>query len=367
MSTTESSIKKSSSVKNMDWHTKNRRRIRAKNGRNYKINFNKRPDKLKIKKFKSTLAAVSPNLVAAPPTLDLRPYLLPIKDQGENGDCVAFSVACTKEYQEYVVNDVLTPLSAWFIYTNANVDNPMSCDIGLDIPQGFDIIKNMGVSPELHFPTPKTCPKDMPVLVTQNVLDNAKKYKIHSYNEINSINELKTALANFGPCPIGFPVYNTTSTFWEKRQNDILQGGHCVSVVGYTDDSFIIRNSWGSNWGKDGYTFWPFTSWGDQLELYSANNLTGATIAPSITKKIFVNPPTPIPSSTPAPTNKPSILTPTITTSEANTSIINTPSNSNKLNNGEIVGIVIGIFIGLLLLIYLVYLVYFQKSINRNK
>ena len=362
MSSSESSIKKSSSVKNMDWHSKNRRRIRRSNGRSYKINFNKRPDKLKIKKFKSTLASVSPNLVAAPPTLDLRPYLLPIKDQGENGDCVAFSVACTKEYQEYVVNDILTPLSEWFIYTNANVDNPMSCDIGLDIPQGFDIIKNIGVPPEMYFPTPKKCPKDMPVLVTQNAIDNAKKYKIHSYNEINSINELKTALANFGPCPIGFPVYNTTSTFWEKRKNDILQGGHCVSVVGYTDDSFIIRNSWGSNWGKDGYSFWPFTSWGNQIELYSANNLSGSTISPSITKKIFVNLPTPIPTSTPAPSQKPSIITPTITTSEANTS-----SKTNKLSTGEIVGIVFGILIGLLLFIYLVYLIYFHKSIFRNK
>ena len=41
MSSSESSIKKSSSVKNMDWQSKNRRRIRRSNGRSYKINFNK--------------------------------------------------------------------------------------------------------------------------------------------------------------------------------------------------------------------------------------------------------------------------------------------------------------------------------------
>jgi C1A family cysteine protease len=370
MSTSESSIPKSSSVKNMDWHKKNNRRIRAHNGKKYKINFNKRPIDLKIKKFKATQAAVSPNLVAAPPTLDLRPYLLPVKDQGENGDCVAFSTACTKEYQEYVVNDTLTPLSAWFIYTNANVDAPMSCDTGLDITQGFDIIKNMGVSPELHYPTPKTCPKDMPVAIPQNALDNAKKYKIHSYNEIGSINELKTALANFGPCPIGFPVYNYTSTFWEKKSGDILQGGHCVSVVGYTDESFIIRNSWGSSWANEGYTFWPFTSWGNHLELYSANNLTGATVAPSITKKILVNPtpaptknptdPTPAPTQT--PTQKPSIITPTITTDSKGTSVENTSSNSNKLSTGAIVGIVIGTIIGIPLFIYLAIMLYLYIS-----
>jgi len=30
-------------------------------------------------------------------------------------------------------------------------------------------------------------------------------------------------------------------------------GGHAVTVVGYTADGFIIKNSWGGNWGVNGY------------------------------------------------------------------------------------------------------------------
>jgi hypothetical protein len=30
-------------------------------------------------------------------------------------------------------------------------------------------------------------------------------------------------------------------------------GGHAVTVVGYTDEGFIIKNSWGRGWGMDGY------------------------------------------------------------------------------------------------------------------
>jgi len=30
-------------------------------------------------------------------------------------------------------------------------------------------------------------------------------------------------------------------------------GGHAVSIVGYKDNYWIVRNSWGSNWGMSGY------------------------------------------------------------------------------------------------------------------
>jgi C1A family cysteine protease len=37
-------------------------------------------------------------------------------------------------------------------------------------------------------------------------------------------------------------------------------GGHCVVAVGYNDTTqrFIIRNSWGTGWGKKGYATMPY-------------------------------------------------------------------------------------------------------------
>lgn len=32
-----------------------------------------------------------------------------------------------------------------------------------------------------------------------------------------------------------------------------LYGGHAVALVGYTKDYFIVRNSWGTGWGKHGF------------------------------------------------------------------------------------------------------------------
>jgi C1A family cysteine protease len=39
-----------------------------------------------------------------------------------------------------------------------------------------------------------------------------------------------------------------------------LLGGHCVVAVGYDDaqQRFIVRNSWGEGWGKNGYCTMPY-------------------------------------------------------------------------------------------------------------
>lgn len=35
---------------------------------------------------------------------------------------------------------------------------------------------------------------------------------------------------------------------------------HVVQLVGYTSSRWIIKNSWGTNWGVNGYAFIPFNN-----------------------------------------------------------------------------------------------------------
>ncbi|CAH1070303.1 C1 family peptidase [Candidatus Nitrotoga sp. 1052] len=35
-------------------------------------------------------------------------------------------------------------------------------------------------------------------------------------------------------------------------------GGHAIALVGYTSQGFIIQNSWGKDWGKDGFALLPY-------------------------------------------------------------------------------------------------------------
>lgn len=34
-----------------------------------------------------------------------------------------------------------------------------------------------------------------------------------------------------------------------------IEGGHVMSIVGYTTTHFIIRNSWGTDWGHKGFAY----------------------------------------------------------------------------------------------------------------
>ena len=80
-------------------------------------------------------------------------------------------------------------------------------------------------------------------------------YKIGSYAMVNSILAIKFAVVANGPCVGVLPVYNADSAdeFWNEKYGEFL-GYHAVSIVGYDENGIIIRNSWGSSYGSDGYT-----------------------------------------------------------------------------------------------------------------
>ncbi|MBT9541334.1 C1 family peptidase [Thiobacillus sp.] len=49
--------------------------------------------------------------------------------------------------------------------------------------------------------------------------------------------------------PYRFPVI---------RRSGSADGGHAIAIVGYTPQGFVIQNSWGPDWGKDGFAFLPY-------------------------------------------------------------------------------------------------------------
>jgi len=49
--------------------------------------------------------------------------------------------------------------------------------------------------------------------------------------------------------PYRFPVI---------RRSGSADGGHAIAIVGYTPQGFVIQNSWGADWGADGFAFLPY-------------------------------------------------------------------------------------------------------------
>ena len=207
------------------------------------------------------LESIYPEQVELPKTWDMRPMLPPVKDQGRQGTCSAQTAACMKEYQERLDVGLSEALSPQFVY-NLRQNQTSAGMIPRDT---MDILNKIGIVKETEYPY------NSKTKITTAMKKIALKYIISGYAQIGTIDSLKKALFANGPCYIAFPVYNGNNLeFWKQEfPNQPSMGGHAVSVVGYTEDAFIIRNSWSAAWGEGGYTFYKFTDWGRHWECWT--------------------------------------------------------------------------------------------------
>lgn len=92
------------------------------------------------------------------------------------------------------------------------------------------------------------------------------------------LHQIRLALAHGLPVAVAADVYDNC---WspEKHHNymiklpssqDERQGSHAFMITGYNNDYFLIRNSWGSSWGNNGYAWMP----GDYLKKYASEVIT---------------------------------------------------------------------------------------------
>ena len=79
---------------------------------------------------------------------------------------------------------------------------------------------------------------------------------------------MKACLASGYPFVFGFTVYESFESDAVAQSGhapmpgpgEKVLGGHAVMAVGYDDSQqwFIIRNSWGTEWGMEGYFTLPY-------------------------------------------------------------------------------------------------------------
>lgn len=167
----------------------------------------------------------------------------PVLDQGPTSQCVCYSV---------------TSVMDWKANENRNTNQSCGFDIDGLYSKRKDLTQNgMQIKEALHY-------------IRHNFLSNRYniKLEISRYSMVKSPDELKYALMVSGPCVAGMPVYqeNIYSCFWN---GNTFQGGHCITIVGYDKDGFIIRNSWGPQWADKGYILLPYGDFEKFFEIWS--------------------------------------------------------------------------------------------------
>ena len=208
------------------------------------------------------------NNLGLPEVLDFRKELLPIRNQGSQGTCYAQSVACMKEWQEKKDRGLNKYLSPQFFYNNRSnlYDNNENNDEGMFGRDVMKLLKTIGICEEEKYPYGLIETRDK---IKESCYLMAKKNIIKGFASINDLDSLKESLFKNGPCLIAFPVYNNGIEMWKQSNNEEFMGGHAMCVVGYLKDCFIIRNSWGNNWGDNGYCYYNFEDWGSHWECWT--------------------------------------------------------------------------------------------------
>lgn len=231
-----------------------------------------------LQESKARLALAAPSKL--PEMVDNCQHCSPVEDQDSIGSCTAHAVVGMLEYMMKRGIGEHTDLSRLFLYKVTRRLLGWTGDTGAYIRTTIKAAACFGVPPEEHCHYEIERYEDEPDAFLYSYADNFKALKYARLDPYNvdgkeTLAEVKRTLAAGFVVAFGFPVYSsmTESPYVPfPTQKDRLQGGHAVLAVGYddkleiedvdgkktTDGCLIFRNSWGQNWGENGYGYLPY-------------------------------------------------------------------------------------------------------------
>ena len=201
------------------------------------------------------------NVGDVPEAVDWRQkgFVTPVKNQGQCGSCWAFSATGSLEGQHMRATGKLVSLSEQNLMDCSDAYGNEGCNGGL-MDDAFKYVRdNKGIDTEKSYP--------------YKARDSRKCYFKRKnvgatdtgYTDIAEGDEekLKLAVATQGPISVGIDASHDSfqsyqSGVYYEKDCDASELDHGVLVVGYgTDpdngDYWIVKNSWGADWGMNGY------------------------------------------------------------------------------------------------------------------
>ena len=202
---------------------------------------------------------------ALPNSVDLRPWDNPIQNQQQEGMCTAFAIAAVLESKIATTGGTRMKLSERHIWSFFKVPN---------IQLALRSIDNKAIFTDDVWPFDTTRPR-------KQVAEKSARFKALLPDDVLGL-AIDTITVNnaMEMLALGVPLVLATETTKAFESPTLNRGahrghigvgaastdrGHAMAIVGYKKDItiagggyFIIRNSWGKDWGDRGYGYLPF-------------------------------------------------------------------------------------------------------------
>ena len=223
---------------------------------------------------------VTRDYVNFPQAYSIKKYCPTPKSQSQYGTCTSWAtgyaarticeaIANNWSNTEHITKEAFSPI---FVYKNIEA-YPSGCKKGTSIGKALALLKKSGTPKFNSFDF--LCVDEIP----NYIYEEAKNYTIDDYSLLfdcgydwaskqwndntsasQKITSIKKAITQNRPVVIAMDCYHSFSVYGEDLWtgvHDKSRGSHAMCVVGYDDNkyggAFEIMNSWGTNWGKDGF------------------------------------------------------------------------------------------------------------------
>lgn len=200
-----------------------------------------------------------------PASVDLSDGAPVAGQQGQTGSCATWATGYS--LMGWWANRIGlqgAPFAPMFLYS-AQVRG--DCNQGTSLPANFDLLANWGI-PSASSYEPMQSNLDCATQPDQRSVNDAAAHRVLSYESVDLSNKSASIaqwLAAGFPVAIAMQCYNaienvSADSFLIDRPQpgERSAGGHGVTAFGYDENGIWFMNSWGKEWGANG---WAQISW----------------------------------------------------------------------------------------------------------